>query len=68
MAMSERAVIVTGFLLVVAAVAVTLVVARLRPDLLASPAATLAHAIRSRAAGLIAVALWAWLGWHFLAR
>ncbi|RDI42761.1 DUF6186 family protein [Nocardia mexicana] len=66
--MSERAVIITGFAVLFAAVAVTTVVARVRPNLLVSLATTIGFLTRTRSTRLTAVALWAWLGWHFLAR
>jgi hypothetical protein len=42
--------------------------AHLRRHRLATLAETLAHLVRTRTARIVAVLIWAWLGWHFLAR
>lgn len=66
--MSDRAVIIIGFAVLLAAVLGALVVARLRRNSIASLADTVAYAMSYRAVRIVAVLGWAWLGWHFLAR
>ncbi|GAA5089234.1 DUF6186 family protein [Nocardia iowensis] len=66
--MSDRAVIIIGFAVLLAAVLGALMVARLRRASVASLADTVAYAMSYRAVRIVAVLGWAWLGWHFLAR
>ncbi|WP_378733933.1 DUF6186 family protein [Nocardia brasiliensis] len=66
--MSDRAVIIIGFVVLLAAVLGAMVVARLRRDSVASLADTVAYAMGYRAVRIVAILGWAWLGWHFLAR
>lgn len=55
-----------GVLFVLAAALV--VVARARPERLGSFGEFVAHLGRRRITRITILALWAWLGWHFLAR
>ena len=66
--MSDRAVVIVGFVLVGLAGLGVVVLARVRRELIASPGETIAYLTRTRAARVAAVLVWAWLGWHFLAR
>ncbi|WP_330229519.1 DUF6186 family protein [Nocardia sp. NBC_00508] len=66
--MSDRAIIVVGFVLILAATLGTVVVTHLRRDLVAPLGETITYLTRTRAARIAAVLVWAWLGWHFLAR
>ncbi|WP_039796795.1 DUF6186 family protein [Nocardia araoensis] len=66
--MSDRAVILLGFGLLLAAALVAAAVARLRRDLVASLGETIAYLTGTRVTRITAVFVWAWLGWHFLAR
>ncbi|MFI1920207.1 DUF6186 family protein [Nocardia sp. NPDC020380] len=66
--MTDRMLIITGFAtLAVLAVALE-IAARLLPHRLITLRATLALTLRSRPVRVLAVLVWAWLGWHFLAR
>jgi hypothetical protein len=66
--MSDRAVIIVGFVLVLLAALGAVVVARVRRELVAPLGETMAYLTDTRAAKIAAVLVWAWLGWHFLAR
>ncbi|HET9139735.1 DUF6186 family protein [Actinophytocola sp.] len=66
--MTDRTIIIIGFAVVFAAVAIAVTYSLLRRDRLATIGETLAHLTRTRTARVIAVLIWAWLGWHFLAR
>ncbi|MEU4345062.1 DUF6186 family protein [Nocardia sp. NPDC023852] len=66
--MSDRAVVIVGFVLVLVATIGVVAVTRVRRDLVAPAGETIAYLTRTRAARVAAVLVWAWLGWHFLAR
>jgi hypothetical protein len=66
--MSERSVVIVGFAVVFAATFGAVAVSRLRRQQVATLGETLDRVTRSRTAKIIAVLIWAWLGWHFLAR
>ncbi|MBF6467151.1 hypothetical protein IU427_18470 [Nocardia beijingensis] len=66
--MSDRAVILLGFALILAAALVALSVTRLRRDSVAALGETIAYLTGTRTTRILAVLVWAWLGWHFLAR
>ncbi|MGQ4619776.1 DUF6186 family protein [Nocardia sp. R7R-8] len=66
--MSDRAVILLGFGLLLAAALVAVAVTRLRRDPVASLGETIGYLTGTRAMRITAVLVWAWLGWHFLAR
>ncbi|WP_280496473.1 DUF6186 family protein [Nocardia asiatica] len=66
--MSDRAIVIAGFCLLLAIALATVAVTRLRRDSIASLSETIAYLTSTRATKITAVLLWAWLGWHFLAR
>ncbi|WP_040865625.1 DUF6186 family protein [Nocardia exalbida] len=66
--MSDRAVILLGFGLIVAVALVAILLTRLRRDPVASLGETIAYLTGTRTTRITAVLIWAWLGWHFLAR
>jgi hypothetical protein len=66
--MTARTVIITGFVVLLAVILAAVLLTHLRRDRFATISATLGHLIRTRPARVIAVLVWAWLGWHFLAR
>ncbi|MGY4101470.1 DUF6186 family protein [Nocardia sp. R16R-3T] len=66
--MSDREIVIAGFVLLLAATLGTVAFTHFRRDLVAPVGETIAYLIRTRAARIAAVLVWAWLGWHFLAR
>ncbi|MFE3446408.1 DUF6186 family protein [Nocardia sp. NPDC059180] len=66
--MTDRAVIITGFAILLGIALALTAVAHLRRDSLASLGVVVALALRTRTARLLTLPLWFWLGWHFLAR
>lgn len=66
--MSDRTIIILGFSVLLVLVLGTVAVSHLRRDRLATLGATVAYLTRTRPVKIIAVLIWAWLGWHFLAR
>jgi hypothetical protein len=66
--MSERAVVILGFAVIFAGTLAAVVTAHRRPEWLATVTETLDRITRGRPAKIVAVLVWAWLGWHFLAR
>ncbi len=66
--MTARTVIIAGFLLLLGLILAAVLLTQLRRDRFATISATLGYLIASRPAKIIAVLIWAWLGWHFLAR
>lgn len=66
--MTERTIVIVGFVVLLVAVVGAIVISHLRRDLLATLGETMSHLVRTRAAAILAVLTWAWLGWHFLAR
>ncbi|MGK8524045.1 DUF6186 family protein [Nocardia asteroides] len=66
--MSDRQIVVLGFVLLLVVALGAMAVARVRRDLIASLGETVACSTRTRAARIAVVLVWAWLGWHFLAR
>jgi hypothetical protein len=66
--MTERTVVILGFAVIFVGTAAAIAAAHLRPDRLATVTETLDRLTRTRTAKIIAVLIWAWLGWHFLAR
>ena len=66
--MSERAVVILGFAVIFTGTLVAIIVAHRRAERLATVSETLDRVTRGRLAKVIAVLVWAWLGWHFLAR
>lgn len=63
-----RTITIGGFAVLFGLAAVLAVVARVRPDRLAAFTELVAHLSRRRAIRLAILGIWAWLGWHFLAR
>ncbi len=66
--MTPRTAIVAGFAAILALVIATDLLAR-RPGSGVRPlGVTLAAALRTRGGRIVVLAVWLWLGWHFLAR
>lgn len=66
--MTARTAIILGFAILAALTLAVIVASHLRRDRLTTFAETVAYVTRTRTAKIIAVLIWAWLGWHFLAR
>ncbi|MFD8249394.1 DUF6186 family protein [Nocardia sp. NPDC059691] len=66
--MSDRTAVLLGFALLLTAALAAVVITRLRRDLIATLGETIAYLTGTRATRIAAVLVWAWLGWHFLAR
>lgn len=66
--MTPRAAIITVFAAIFGLALVTDLIARRLGSSVRPLSATLAAATRSRAARIVILAVWLWLGWHFLAR
>ncbi len=66
--MTSRTVVISGFVVLFAAAGVLLVVSWFRPDRLARFSAALTHVTRPASLRILVLFVWAWLGWHFLAR
>jgi hypothetical protein len=66
--MTDRTIIILGFALLGVLTLAAIVVSHLRRDRLATLGGTVAYLTRARPVKIIAVLIWAWLGWHFLAR
>ncbi|WP_433734101.1 DUF6186 family protein [Nocardia sp. CA-129566] len=66
--MSDRAIVFVGFVLVLVVTLGVVVVTHVRRDLVAPVGETIAYLTRTRVARIVAVLVWGWVGWHFLAR
>ncbi|MGY5205452.1 DUF6186 family protein [Nocardia gipuzkoensis] len=66
--MSDRAIVITGFCLLLTVALAAAAVTRSRRDQVASPGETIVYLTSTRTTKITAVLVWAWLGWHFLAR
>lgn len=66
--MSTRTITVAAFAALFVLAAVLVVAARIRPERFASFPELVAHLGRRRITRIAVLAVWAWLGWHFLAR
>lgn len=66
--MTARTLIITGFAVLAILLLAAMILTHVRRDRFATVSATLAYVIRTRPARIVAVLVWAWLGWHFLAR
>ena len=66
--MTARAAIVAGFAAILALAVATDLFARRADSGVRPLSATLAAALRSRGGRVLILAVWLWLGWHFLAR
>jgi len=65
---TARGLIIAGFAVLAVLLLAAVLLTHLRRDRFATLSATLGYLIRTRAAKIVAVLIWAWLGWHFLAR
>ena len=61
-----RSVVVAGYLVIVAAMIMTDVIARMRSDKLAPVDDMLERVMRSRTVRIGVIAAWWWFGWHFI--
>ncbi|MET8871830.1 DUF6186 family protein [Nocardia sp. NPDC004604] len=61
-------IVIIGFVLVLMVTLGVVVVTHVRRDLIAPVGETIAYLTRTRVARIAAVLIWAWVGWHFLAR
>ena len=66
--MTDRTLVILGFAVIFGGTAAAIITAHVWPDRLATVSETLDRLTRTRTAKIIAVLIWAWLGWHFLAR
>lgn len=66
--MSSRMITISGFVLLFVLAAALVVIAWVRRDRLATFSEVIAHAGRRRVVRIGVLLIWAWLGWHFLAR
>ncbi|WP_433714368.1 DUF6186 family protein [Nocardia sp. CA-084685] len=66
--MSDRVIVIVGFVLVLVVTLGVVVFTHMRRDLVAPVGETIAYLTRTRVARIAAVLIWAWVGWHFLAR
>ncbi len=66
--MTERVLVITGFAVVAVAIVLAAVTTHLNRRSWATLPETVRFLTRTRTARVAAVIVWAWLGWHFLAR
>ena len=66
--MTARTLIIAGFVVLATLLLAAVILTHARRDRFATVSATLDYLIHTRPAKIIAVLVWAWLGWHFLAR
>ncbi|MFI6364269.1 DUF6186 family protein [Nocardia sp. NPDC050630] len=66
--MSDRVIVIVGFVLVLVVALGVVAFTHMRRDLVAPVGETIAYLTRTRVARIAAVLMWAWVGWHFLAR
>ncbi|MEV4126762.1 DUF6186 family protein [Nocardia sp. NPDC049707] len=66
--MSDRVIVIVGFVLVLVVTLGVVVVTHVRRDLVAPVGETIAYLTRTRVGRIAAALVWAWVGWHFLAR
>jgi hypothetical protein len=66
--MSDRTINIIGFAVIGALTLAAIIVSWLRPAKLARITETLDHLTARRSVRVAAVLIWAWVGWHFLAR
>ncbi|WP_433756399.1 DUF6186 family protein [Nocardia sp. CA-135398] len=66
--MSDRVIVIVGFGLVLVVALGLVVITHVRRDLVAPVGETIAYLTRNRVVRIAAVLVWAWIGWHFLAR
>jgi hypothetical protein len=65
---TARTLIIAGFVVLAGLLLAAVLLTHVHRDRFATISATLSYLIRTRPAKIIAVLVWAWLGWHFLAR
>jgi hypothetical protein len=65
---TPRAIIVTGFVVLLVIILAALIFAHARKERIATIWPVIDYLTRKRAVKVVAVLIWAWLGWHFLAR
>lgn len=61
-----RAIVIVGYITIVAAMALTELYARRKPETLAPIGDMLEHVMKSRTVRIGIIAAWWWFGWHFL--
>lgn len=66
--MSDRTLIIIGFAALLAATCGAALTARLCRDRIATLGEVVDYLMRKRVARILTILVWAWLGWHFLAR
>lgn len=66
--MTESALVITGFIVLAVAIVLTVVLTHRHRRSWATLGETVRYLTRTRLMRIAAVAVWAWLGWHFLAR
>ncbi|WP_063040932.1 DUF6186 family protein [Nocardia pseudovaccinii] len=66
--MSDRVIVIVGFLVVLVIALGMVVVTHVHRDLVAPLGETIAYLTGNRVARIVAVLVWAWVGWHFLVR
>lgn len=67
-AMNDRVIVIVGFAVVGVLTLTAIVVSWLRSDLVATIAETVDWLTARRWVRIVAVLIWGWVGWHFLAR
>ncbi len=66
--MTESVLVITGFTVLAVAIVIAVVVTHLLRRSTATLGETIRYLTRTRLTRIAAVVVWAWLGWHFLAR
>ena len=66
--MTPRAIIITGFVVLLVIILAALIFTHARKNRVATVWPVIDYLTGKRAMKVIAVLIWAWLGWHFLAR
>ncbi|MTE16768.1 DUF6186 family protein [Nocardia aurantiaca] len=66
--MTDRALIIAGYAVLATVALVAELVSRYHRDRLTPLGETLRLLLSSRTLRVVAILVWAWLGWHFLAR
>ncbi|WP_433622904.1 DUF6186 family protein [Nocardia sp. CA-120079] len=66
--MSDRLIVIVGFVVMLVVALGVVVVTHVRRDQIAPLGETIAYLTRNRVARIVAVLVWAWVGWHFLVR
>ncbi len=66
--MTPRTVIISGFIVLLVIILAAVIVTHRKRDRVATIWPTIDYLTRKRAVKIVAVLVWAWLGWHFLAR